>query len=83
MLIQDKKLGRGRFGVVYKGYNSKKNQIIAVKYVSKKMLNQLPKYERELIVLEDIAKFVHPYIMGYYGYHLDNQDGLYIFMEFC
>lgn len=40
------KIGEGRFGVVYKGFNRKKDQIIAVKHLSTQVMNQFPKYER-------------------------------------
>lgn len=63
-----KELGRGNFGVVYKGYQLSTNQIIAVKFVEKKMLAKFPDYEREIMVMTDLAKINHPNIMGYYGF---------------
>ena len=39
-------LGKGNFGVVYKGYQASTNQIIAVKFVPKKMLLKFPDYQR-------------------------------------
>jgi protein-serine/threonine kinase len=77
-----KELGKGNFGVVYKGYHLSTNQIIAVKFVDKKMLAKFPDYEREIIVMQDLAKISHQNIMGYYGYE-DNEEGLYCFIEFC
>lgn len=46
------------------------------------MLEKNPDYEREIVVMEDLAKIRHPNIMGYYGYEKNN-EGLYCFIEFC
>lgn len=77
-----KELGKGNFGTVYKGYHLSFNRIIAVKFVDKKTLSKFPDYEREIAVMQDLAKITHPHIMGYYGYE-DNEEGLYCFIEFC
>lgn len=77
-----KELGRGNFGVVYKGYHLSMNRLIAVKFVDKKTLAKFPDHEREIMVMHDLAKINHPHIMGYYGYE-ENADGLYCFIEFC
>ena len=74
-----KELGKGNFGTVYKGYQLSTNQIIAVKFVKKEMLSKFPDYEREIMVMHDLAKIHHQNIMGYYGYE-DNEDGLYCFI---
>ena len=65
---KSKALGKGQFGTVYKGYHLSENRIIAVKFVDSKKLDQNPDYEREIVVMEDLAKIRHPNIMGYYGY---------------
>lgn len=41
---KSKELGKGNFGVVYKGYHLSTNRIIAVKFVEKKMLKNFPDY---------------------------------------
>lgn len=61
-------LGRGRFGIVYKGYQLSQNRIIAVKFIHKNMLRLYPDYERELVTMRDLSHINHPNIMGYYGY---------------
>ena len=61
-------LGKGRFGIVYKGYQPSQNRIIAVKFVHRHMLRLYPDYEREIMIMKDLAKINHPNIMGYYGY---------------
>ena len=50
--------------------------------MEKKVLAKFPDYEREIIVMQDLAQIRHQNIMGYYGYQ-DNEDGLYCFLEFC
>ena len=77
-----KELGKGNFGVVYKGYHLSTNRLIAVKFVEKKMLAKFPDHEREIMVMHDLAKINHPHIMGYYGYE-ENEEGLFCFIEFC
>ena len=46
------------------------------------MLAKSPGYERELEVMSALTKFHHPSIMDYYG-HVENNEGLYCFLEFC
>ena len=64
---KSKILGKGNFGVVYKGYWVVENKIIAVKFMDKHMLKKFPDYEREIVVMDDLSKLHHPNIMGYYG----------------
>jgi protein-serine/threonine kinase len=66
-----KELGKGNYGIVYKGYQLSTNQIIAIKFINRKTLARCPNYEREIMVMQDLAKINHPNIMGYYGY-VDN-----------
>ena len=79
---RSKSLGKGNYGVVYKGYHLSENRIIAVKFMEKKMLEKIPEHEREITVMAELAKVTHPNIMGYYGYKKD-ESGLYFFVEFC
>lgn len=41
---KSKVLGKGNFGVVFKGYHLSENRIIAVKFIDKKMLDKNPDY---------------------------------------
>ena len=41
-----KVLGKGNFGVVFKGYHLSENRLIAVKFIDRKMLDRCPDYER-------------------------------------
>lgn len=66
-----KSLGKGNYGVVYKGYHLSENRIIAVKFMEKKMLEKIPEHERQINVMAQLAKVSHPNIMGYYGYKKD------------
>ena len=79
---RSKPLGKGNYGVVFKGYHLSENRIIAIKFMEKKMLDKIPEHEREINVMAELAKVVHPNIMGYYGYKKD-ESGLYFFVEFC
>lgn len=79
---RSKQLGKGNYGVVYKGYHLSENRIIAVKFMEKKMLDKIPEHEREIQVMAELAKINHPNIMGYYGYE-KNEVGLFFFVEFC
>lgn len=75
-------MGKGNYGVVFKGYHLSENRIIAVKFMEKKMLDKIPEHEREIQVMAELAKINHPNIMGYYGYE-KNEIGLFFFVEFC
>lgn len=79
---RSKQLGKGNYGVVFKGYHLSENRIIAVKFMEKKMLDKIPEHEREINVMSELAKLNHPNIMGYYGYE-KNEKGLFFFVEFC
>ncbi len=79
---RSKQLGKGNYGVVFKGYHLSENRIIAVKFMEKKMLDKIPEHEREIQVMAELAKINHPNIMGYYGYE-KNEIGLFFFVEFC
>jgi protein-serine/threonine kinase len=79
---RSKQLGKGNYGVVFKGYHLSENRIIAVKFMEKKMLDKIPEHEREIQVMAELAKINHPNIMGYYGYE-KNEVGLFFFVEFC
>lgn len=39
-------LGKGNFGVVFKGYWVSEDKIIAVKFMDRQMLKKFPDYER-------------------------------------
>jgi protein-serine/threonine kinase len=77
-----KQLGKGNYGVVYKGYHLSENRIIAVKFMERKMLEKIPEHEREIQVMAELSKITHAHIMGYYGYE-KNEIGLFFFVEFC
>lgn len=76
---RSKQLGKGNYGVVFKGYHLTENRIIAVKFIERKMLDKIPEHEREINVMAELAKINHPNIMGYYGYE-KNESGLYFFI---
>lgn len=41
---RSKTLGKGNYGVVFKGYHLSENRIIAVKFMEKKMLEKIPEH---------------------------------------
>lgn len=41
---RSKELGKGCYGVVFKGYHLSENRIIAVKFVSRATLNKVPEH---------------------------------------
>lgn len=43
---KSKCIGKGNFGVVYKGFHLSENRIIAVKFMDKKKLEKTPGYQR-------------------------------------
>jgi serine/threonine protein kinase len=44
--------GTGKYGVVYKGYQLSSNRIIAIKFISRKILKLWNNYQREVKILE-------------------------------
>jgi hypothetical protein len=48
---RSKQLGKGNYGVVFKGYHLSENRIIAVKFIERKMLEKIPEHEREINVM--------------------------------
>lgn len=66
---ESQQIGKGNFGVVYKGYQVSENRLIAIKFLNRAKMNNLGKIniEREIEVMELLGKFNHPNIMGYYG----------------
>jgi predicted Ser/Thr protein kinase len=43
---KSKILGKGNFGVVFKGYHLSENRLIAVKFMDRNTLDKCPDYER-------------------------------------
>lgn len=60
-------MGKGSYGVVYKGYRLSTNQVIAAKFVSNKKLALNDNCSREIEVMETLSEINHKNIMGYYG----------------
>lgn len=75
-------LGKGSFGVVYKGINKKNSeQQLAIKCVDKLRLNpwEVNEIDEEIFLLQ---KCDHPNIVNYYETYDDNQY-IYLCMELC
>ncbi len=48
---RSKELGKGNYGIVYKGYHLSSNRIIAIKHIDRQMVDRLPSHEREINVM--------------------------------
>ena len=77
-----KRIGKGAFSTVYKGYNKITNELIAVKEIS---LDTLNKYEKTIKRETEIMKKLnHPYIIKLYDTIIDNNtENVYLVMQYC
>lgn len=74
-------IGRGKFGVVYKGYNMKTKQIYAIKVLNLDSdSDEVEDVQREVQFLSSLTQM--PNITRYYGSYLQNTS-LWIIMEYC
>jgi len=73
-----KKLGRGKYGQVYKAYNKKENRIVALK-IMPVTDEEKESTQTEIKILQECKS---PYIIGYYGSYLKD-DFLWLEMEYC
>ena len=74
-----KQLGKGGYGKVYEVKNKKSGEIRACKHLSKLVLKDLEKFEREINILVNSD---HPNIIKIYEV-FESQRSLYIVMEEC
>jgi len=73
-----KKLGRGKYGQVYKAYNKKESRIVALK-IMPVTDEEKESTQTEIKILQECKS---PYIIGYYGSYLKD-DFLWLEMEYC
>lgn len=74
-------IGRGKFGIVYKGYNIKTKQIYAIKVLNLDSdSDEVEDVQREIQFLASLKQM--PNITRYYGSYLQNTS-LWIIMEYC
>ncbi|CAL9734638.1 serine/threonine-protein kinase Kic1p [Monosporozyma servazzii] len=74
-------IGRGKFGVVYKGYNIKTKHIYAIKVLNLDSdADEVEDVQREVQFLSSLKQI--PNITRYYGSYLKNTS-LWIIMEYC
>ena len=79
--IFKKRIGKGAFSTVYKGYNKRSKEIVAIKEIS---LDTLNKYEKSIKRETDIMRQLnHPYIIKLYDTIIDeNTENVYLVMEY-
>ena len=76
-----KRIGKGAFSTVYKGYNKITKELVAVKEIS---LDTLNKYEKSIKRETEIMKKLnHPYIIKLYDTIIDDStENVYLVMEY-
>ena len=76
-------IGRGAFGTVYKAYDKRKGEIMAIKefrFTFKNKQKTLREFEQETKIMK---KLQHPNIVEFKDYKVDHQQGLiYLLMEY-
>lgn len=75
-------LGEGSFGKVYKGKHEKTGQIVAVKCIAKKLLNNQMMVEmlkKEIGVMKELTS---PNVVKMFAVD-ENQETVFIVLEFC
>eukprot|EP00756_Hemistasia_phaeocysticola_P003635 Hpha_TRINITY_DN12349_c1_g1::TRINITY_DN12349_c1_g1_i1::g.156046::m.156046 len=78
--FQDDVLGRGAFGIVYKGQNATTGQILAIKTMTAPSSSVLSEIEREYDLL---VRLSHPNVVETLAFHYDEAAGqASIFMEY-
>lgn len=74
-------VGRGKFGVVYKGYNKQTKQVVAIKVLNlDTQEDDLNEVQQEIAFLTDLKNV--PNVTHYYGCFL-NDTRLWIIMDYC
>jgi len=80
---EDKELGRGAFGIVYRAIDKRTGEIIAVKefrYTFKNKRKTLKEFEKEARIMK---KLRHRNIVEFKGYKVDDSKGIiYLLMEY-
>jgi len=78
-----KKLGEGAAAVVYKGYNSKWKQKVAIKVIEKAIIKKkpdiVPKIKKEISIMK---LFFHPHVLKIIDV-LEDRKCVYLILEYC
>jgi len=77
------KIGKGSFGTVYMGMNTRSGSMMAVKSLNvlNCAANQIEELQGEI---DTMRRLTHPNIVRYFGAEVDETEGvLYIFQEWC
>lgn len=78
-ILDDKILGRGRFGVVKKATHKMTKQVRVVKSILKSEINDLQKFKNEI---ENLRILDHPKVVKIYGWYEDEKN-VFLVLEFC
>lgn len=74
-------VGRGKFGVVYKGFNKQTKQIVAIKVLNlDTQEDEVNEVQQEIAILTDLKNV--PNVTHYYGCFLNDMK-LWIIMDYC
>lgn len=74
-------VGRGKFGVVYKGYNKQTKQVVAIKVLNlDTQEDEVTEVQQEIAFLTDLKNV--PNVTHYYGCFL-NDTKIWIIMDYC
>ena len=73
-----KQIGKGAFGTVYKAFEIRTGNIVAIKKIS---INKKKNKNEVLKEVELLKQIKHPNIVNYYNYYKD-EDDIYIVMEY-
>jgi serine/threonine protein kinase len=70
-------IGKGSYGVVYRGYSRARDNLIAIKVVKSTELSK-----REIDTLMSLSSLDHPNIMGFYGV-IEKNENTFLLLEYC
>src|SRR3989304_503371 len=76
-----KKIGRGAFSKVYKGFNIKTDTIVAIKIIEKNILKETL-LKRLYSEIKLMYTFDHENIVKIYD-HYENKNSIFIILEYC
>ena len=80
--LQDKSIGSGTFGSVWKVRNKKTNEINAIKVINKEYIIKQNMTEQIKKEIEIMSKLNHPHIIKLYS-HFEDNENFFLIMEYA